>query len=94
MFRSSAVEIINVEPVVFCALQEKVELQALQQAAQRQRAEGERHRQLLEKERQELEGLRQEAHSLQDSIDSLSKDKSQLEEKCHSTAGKLAQSQR
>ncbi|XP_036117009.1 centriolin isoform X3 [Molossus molossus] len=75
-------------------LEEKLELENLQQAALRQKGEIEWQKQLLERDRREIERITAETRALQSCVESLCKEKQDLEEKCDSWEKKLAQTKR
>ncbi|XP_055283759.1 centriolin isoform X2 [Moschus berezovskii] len=75
-------------------LEEKLELENLQQTALRQKAEIEWQKQLLERDKREAERITAETRALQLSVESLCKQKEDLEEKCDSWEKKLAQTKR
>ncbi|XP_075416539.1 centriolin isoform X2 [Tenrec ecaudatus] len=75
-------------------LEGKVELENLQQLAQQQKGDIEWQRQLLEKDQREMERMTAESRALQVCIESLSKEKEDLEEQCGSWAKKMAHSKR
>ncbi|CAK6433678.1 unnamed protein product [Pipistrellus nathusii] len=75
-------------------LEEKLELENLQQAAVRQKGEIEWQKQLLERDKREIERITAENRALQSCIESLCKEKQDLEEKCDSWEKKLAQTKR
>ncbi|XP_023400751.2 centriolin isoform X4 [Loxodonta africana] len=75
-------------------LEEKLELENLQQIAQRQKGEIEWQKQLLEKDKRETERMTAETRALQVCMESLNKEKEDLEEECGSWEKKLAQTKR
>ncbi|KAI4573905.1 hypothetical protein MJT46_005145 [Ovis ammon polii x Ovis aries] len=75
-------------------LEEKLELENLQQTALRQRGEIEWQKQLLERDKREAERTTAETRALQLCVESLCKQKEDLEEKCDSWEKKLAQTKR
>nr|XP_055157447.1 centriolin isoform X1 [Nyctereutes procyonoides]XP_055157449.1 centriolin isoform X1 [Nyctereutes procyonoides] len=75
-------------------LEEKLELESLQQAALRQRGEIEWQKQLLQRNTQEVERMTAETRALQSCVESLCKEKQDLEEKQDSWEKKLAQTKR
>ncbi|XP_064435527.1 centriolin isoform X6 [Mirounga angustirostris] len=75
-------------------LEERLELESLQQTALRQRGEIEWQKQLLERDKREVERMTAETRALQSSIESLCKEKKDLEEKQDSWEKKLAQTKR
>uniref|UniRef100_A0A8C3YJV4 Centriolin n=1 Tax=Catagonus wagneri TaxID=51154 RepID=A0A8C3YJV4_9CETA len=75
-------------------LEEKLELENLQQTALRQKGEIEWQKQLLERDKREVERITAETRALQLCIESLCKQKEDLEEKCDSWEKKLAQTKR
>ncbi|XP_072583587.1 centriolin isoform X1 [Vulpes vulpes] len=75
-------------------LEEKLELESLQQAALRQRGEIEWQKQLLQRNTQEVERMTAETQALQSCVESLCKEKQDLEEKQDSWEKKLAQTKR
>ncbi|KAJ1059145.1 hypothetical protein K5549_007946 [Capra hircus] len=75
-------------------LEEKLELENLQQTALRQRGEIEWQKQLLERDKREAERTTAETRALQLGVESLCKQKEDLEEKCDSWEKKLAQTKR
>nr|XP_020749240.1 centriolin [Odocoileus virginianus texanus] len=87
--KMSELEKIHVE-----VLEEKLELENLQQTAVRQKGEMEWQKQLLERDKREAERITAEARALQLCVESLCKQKEDLEEKCDSWEKKLAQAKR
>ncbi|XP_044899109.1 centriolin isoform X8 [Felis catus] len=75
-------------------LEERLELENLQQTALQQKGEIEWQKQVLERDRREIERITAETRVLQSCVESLSKEKEDLEEKCDSWEKKLAQSKR
>ncbi|XP_058550304.1 centriolin isoform X5 [Neofelis nebulosa] len=75
-------------------LEERLELENLQQTALQQKGEIEWQKQVLERDRREIERITAETRVLQSCVESLSKEKEGLEEKCDSWEEKLAQSKR
>ncbi|XP_053764217.1 centriolin isoform X3 [Panthera pardus] len=75
-------------------LEERLELENLQQTALQQKGEIEWQKQVLERDRREIERITAETRVLQSCVESLSKEKEGLEEKCDSWEKKLAQSKR
>ncbi|XP_055435494.1 centriolin isoform X4 [Bubalus kerabau] len=75
-------------------LEEKLELENLQQTALRQKGEIEWQKQLLERDKREIERITAETRALQLCVESLCKQKEDLEEKCDSWEKKLAQTKR
>ncbi|XP_006890811.1 PREDICTED: centriolin [Elephantulus edwardii] len=75
-------------------LEEKLELENLQHITQRQKGEIERQKQLFEKDKREIERMTAETRSLQVCIESLTKEKEDLEGKCDLWDKKLAQTKR
>ncbi|EQB78923.1 centriolin isoform 4 [Camelus ferus] len=75
-------------------LEEKLELENLQQTALRQQGEIEWQKQLLERDKREVERVTAETRALQLCVESLCKEKEDLEEKCDSWEKKLAQTKR
>ncbi|XP_045152487.1 centriolin isoform X2 [Echinops telfairi] len=75
-------------------MREKLELENLQQVAQQQKGEIEWQKQVLEKDKREMERMTAESRALQVCIESLSKEKEDLEEECGSWAKKTAHSKR
>ncbi|XP_053060674.1 centriolin isoform X3 [Acinonyx jubatus] len=75
-------------------LEERLELENLQQTALQQKGEIEWQKQVLERDRREIERITAETRMLQSCVESLSKEKEDLEEKCDSWEKKLAQSKR
>ncbi|KAG8518835.1 Centriolin [Galemys pyrenaicus] len=75
-------------------LEEKLELENLQQAALRQKGEIEWQKQLLERGKREIEQISAETRALQSCLESLSKEKEDLEDKCDSWEKKLLQTKR
>ncbi|XP_019503792.1 PREDICTED: centriolin isoform X3 [Hipposideros armiger] len=75
-------------------LEEKLELENLQQTALRQKGEIERQKQLLERDKREIEQMTAEIRALQSCVESLCKEKQDLEEKCDIWDKKLAQTKR
>ncbi|XP_028349378.1 centriolin isoform X4 [Physeter macrocephalus] len=75
-------------------LEEKLELDSLQQTALRQKGEMEWQKQLLERDKQEIERITAETRALQLCVESLCKQKEDLEEKCDGWEKKLAQTKR
>ncbi|XP_047686091.1 centriolin isoform X4 [Prionailurus viverrinus] len=75
-------------------LEERLELENLQQTALQQKGEIEWQKQVLERDRREIERITAETRVLQSCVESLSKEKEDLEEKCDSWEEKLAQSKR
>lgn len=69
-------------------------MENLQQTALRWKGEMERQKQLLERDRREAERLTAEARALQLCVESLCKQKEDLEEKCDSWEKKVAQAER
>ncbi|ELK08207.1 Centriolin [Pteropus alecto] len=87
--KMSELEKIQVE-----VLEEKLELENLQQTALRQKGEIEWQKQLLERDKREIERITAETRALQSCVESLGKEKQDLEEKCGSWEKKLAQTKR
>ncbi|XP_039722662.1 centriolin isoform X2 [Pteropus medius] len=87
--KMSELEKIQVE-----VLEEKLELENLQQTALRQKGEIEWQKQLLERDKREIERITAETRALQSCVESLCKEKQDLEEKCGSWEKKLAQTKR
>ncbi|XP_068409934.1 centriolin isoform X4 [Eschrichtius robustus] len=75
-------------------LEEKLELDSLQQTALRQKGEMEWQKQLLERDKREIERITAETRALQLCVESLCKQKEDLEEKCDGWEKKLAQTKR
>uniref|UniRef100_A0A452TAL1 Centriolin n=1 Tax=Ursus maritimus TaxID=29073 RepID=A0A452TAL1_URSMA len=75
-------------------LEERLQLESLQQTALRQRGEIEWQKQLLERDKREVERMTAETRALQSCIESLCKEKEDLEEKQASWEKKLAQTKR
>ncbi|XP_046924807.1 centriolin isoform X3 [Lynx rufus] len=75
-------------------LEERLELENLQQTALQRKGEIEWQKQVLERDRREIERITAETRVLQSCVESLSKEKEDLEEKCDSWEKKLAQSKR
>ncbi|XP_037654261.1 centriolin isoform X3 [Choloepus didactylus] len=75
-------------------LEEKLELENLQQTAQRQRGQIEWQKQHLEKDKREIERMASETQSLQACVESLRTEKEDLEEKCDTCEKKFAQTKR
>ncbi|XP_072816133.1 centriolin isoform X3 [Vicugna pacos] len=75
-------------------LEGKLELENLQQTALRQQGEIEWQKQLLERDKREVERITAETRALQLCVESLCKEKEDLEEKCDSWEKKLAQTKR
>ncbi|XP_060156526.1 centriolin isoform X10 [Globicephala melas] len=75
-------------------LEEKLELDSLQQTALRQKGEMEWQKQLLERDKREVERITAETRALQLCVESLCKQKEDLEEKCDGWEKKLAQTKR
>ncbi|XP_066896940.1 centriolin isoform X8 [Kogia breviceps] len=75
-------------------LEEKLQLDRLQQTALRQKGEMEWQKQLLERDKQEIERITAETRALQLCVESLCKQKEDLEEKCDGWEKKLAQTKR
>uniref|UniRef100_A0A673TRV8 Centriolin n=1 Tax=Suricata suricatta TaxID=37032 RepID=A0A673TRV8_SURSU len=75
-------------------LEERLELENLQQTALRQKGEIEWQKQVLERDRREIERITAETRALQSCVESLSKEKEDLEENCDSWEKKLAQTKR
>ncbi|KAM9082454.1 centriolin isoform 4-T5 [Megaptera novaeangliae] len=75
-------------------LEEKLELDSLQQTALRQKGETEWQKQLLERDKREIERITAETRALQLCVESLCKQKEDLEEKCDGWEKKLAQTKR
>ncbi|XP_065736016.1 centriolin-like [Phocoena phocoena] len=75
-------------------LEEKQELDSLQQTALRQKGEMEWQKQLLERDKREMERITAETRALQLCVESLCKQKEDLEEKCDGWEKKLAQTKR
>ncbi|XP_059956567.1 centriolin isoform X4 [Mesoplodon densirostris] len=75
-------------------LEEKLELDSLQQTALRQKGEMEWQKQLLERDKREIERITAEIRALQLCVESLCKQKEDLEEKCDGWEKKLAQTKR
>ncbi|XP_019586774.2 centriolin isoform X2 [Rhinolophus sinicus] len=75
-------------------LEGKLELENLQQTALRQKGEIERQKQLLERDKREIERMTAETRALQSCVESLCKEKQDLEEKCDVWDKKLAQTKR
>uniref|UniRef100_A0A452QFL6 Centriolin n=1 Tax=Ursus americanus TaxID=9643 RepID=A0A452QFL6_URSAM len=71
-------------------LEERLQLESLQQTALRQRGEIEWQKQLLERDKREVERMTAETRALQSCIESLCKEKEDLEEKQASWEKKLA----
>lgn len=69
-------------------------MENLQQTAVRQKGEMEWQKQLLERDKREAERITAEARALQLCVESLCKQKEDLEEKCDSWEKKLAQAKR
>nr|XP_014346159.1 PREDICTED: centriolin [Latimeria chalumnae] len=84
----------ELERAQVAVLEEKVCLEKLQQTAQCQHGEAERHKKILEKVRAEKELLTGELHTLQDTVESLTKERAHLEENCHSLEKRLVQTKR
>ncbi|XP_010806632.2 centriolin isoform X1 [Bos taurus] len=75
-------------------LEEKLQLENLQQTALRQKGEMEWQKQVLERDKRETERVTAEARASRLCVESLCKQKEDLEEKCDSWERKLAQTKR
>lgn len=69
-------------------------MDSLQQTALRQKGEMEWQKQLLERDKREMERITAETRALQLCVESLCKQKEDLEEKCDGWEKKLAQTKR
>ncbi|KAM6169652.1 centriolin isoform 2-T2 [Rhynchocyon petersi] len=87
-------KVSELEKMQVDVLEEKLELENLQQTAQRQKGELEWQKQLLEKDRREIERMTAESQALHVCIESLNKEKEDLEEKCDTWEKKLTQTKR